>query len=115
MSTPDNRVLLQLPDAAEAPGIRDGIRERARWRLLEVTPGSGAIEPNEGAGSVFPYFKVHKLCDAHTALTDETWEPVRRAPAWSKDDIPPPRTSPGGAGNPAWRELLESWIARLER
>jgi hypothetical protein len=107
---PNQSVLLRLPDGADAPGIRDGITQLAEWRLNEVTPGWGAIEPAEGAHAIYPYFKVHKLCDAQTAPSDETWEPLRRNPAaWSSADPPVLRTSPTGTPSPDWQKALLAW------
>lgn len=102
-------VLISLPAAADAPGIREGIQERAQWKLKEVVAGWGAVEPVEGAGVVFPYFTAHKLCDAKTPLTAETWEPLRQNPGWSRDDASPPRSSPGGSPDPDWQKRLLDW------
>jgi len=105
----DEAVLLSIPDPNDAPGIRDGIRQLAQWRLNEITPGWGAIEPAEGAHQIYPYFTPRKLCDAQTTLMDETWEPLRRNPAWSRDEIPAPRTSPSGDPDPDWQKRLLEW------
>lgn len=81
----------------------------AEWRLAEVVDGWGAVEPIEGSGWVSPYFTAHKLCDAQTALTPETWDPLRRNPAWSKDSIAAPSTSPGSGPDPDWQKKLTAW------
>jgi hypothetical protein len=99
------RALIELPIAQVAPGIRDQIRETAQWSLREVTSGFGEVEPLEGAGTVTPYFKIRKLCDAKTRLTDETWAPLLRNPALLPEGFDPP-TRPGGASDPNWRERL---------
>lgn len=104
-----NGVLLSLPASTDAPGIREGIGERAQWKLEELVEGWGAVEPIEGAGVVFPYFKAHKLCDAKTQLTAETWEPLRRNPGWAKNDLQALRTSPSGAPDPDWQKYLLEW------
>jgi hypothetical protein len=106
----DQSVLVRLPDPSDAPGIHDGITQLAEWRLNEITPGWGAVEPAEGAHGVYPYFKVHKLCDAQTTLTDATWEPLRRNPAaWSSASTPALRTSPTGAPDTEWQKRLLGW------
>jgi hypothetical protein len=102
-------VLLPLPRPTDAPGIRDGIRDLAQWKMQEITPGWGAVEPAEGRGHVYQYFRVHKLCDAQSHLNDETWAPLRRNPAFSRVDVSV-RTSPvASAADPDWQKRLLQW------
>jgi hypothetical protein len=103
-------VVVELPPPDRAPGIRDGIRDRAQWSLTEITTGFGLVEPFEGAGAVFPYFTAIKLCEAGTTLTDETWEPVIDAGGGAPDEGF--RTMPHGEPNPEWRERLLEWAEK---
>lgn len=105
----DESVLLPLPNAGDAPGIRDGIREWASWRLNEVTPGWALVEPGEGAHKVSPYFKARKLCDAQTEITPQAFEPIRRNPAWPREGLPGLRTSPNAPPDPNWEKVLIDW------
>jgi hypothetical protein len=65
-----------LPDAALAPGVRDFIRRPSQFSLREVVPGWGLIAPAEGAGTTRNYLTAHRLCDAQSTITDETWAPL---------------------------------------
>lgn len=74
----------------------------------EVEDGWGAVEPAEGAGATWPYFKLHKLCDATTTLRDSTWDPLRRAPSWDTSNVAA-RTQPGEEPTMEWRQRLTEW------
>ena len=88
-------------------GFRDGIRELGQFSLTEATPGWGLIEPKEGRGVVSPYFTAHRLCDATSEITPDTFAVLREhLPRY--DDLPIPRTEPDGDPNPQWREELLS-------
>jgi hypothetical protein len=100
-------VAVELPPADKAPGIREGVRERAQWKLNEVGT-FGMVEPNEGAGTVFQYFKTTKLCDANTALSPAAFDPLVKNPAWPRAEISV-RTSPGGAPTTNWATTLIKW------
>lgn len=100
--------LIPLFSREDAPGIRDGIRERAQWRLTEVQDGWGSVEPAEGAGTVYPYFKLHRLCDASSTITAETWEPLRLSPGYEKAGVPA-RTNPRGQPRTDWDTELGAW------
>jgi hypothetical protein len=101
-------VALELPPAEKAPGMREGVRERAAWLLDEVVEGWGVVEPCEGAGAVYPYFKTVKLCDVTSTLTEETWKPLRDNPAWERDEMAL-RTSPTTAPTNDWSKELLAW------
>jgi hypothetical protein len=103
-----NGVLVELPEANKAPGVRDGIRDLANWTLAEVADGFGLVAPAEGAGTVYPYFKAVKLCDAATTLTAATWEPVVAA-AGGAHEGEAMRTAPGAAPDPNWQNYLMKW------
>ena len=100
--------LIALPGKEVAPGIRDGIRQRAGWSLEELVDGFGLVAPAEGGGSVFPYFQITKLCDAGTNLTASTWQPLVDHPAVLPSGEFSPRTRPGGAPDPDWRKTLKA-------
>jgi hypothetical protein len=34
-----------------------------------------------------PYFRAHRICDANSNITPETWEPLARYPAWDDADL----------------------------
>jgi hypothetical protein len=101
-------VAVALPSPEKAPGIREGIRERAAWDLAEVTEGWGLIEPKEGAGAVYPYFNTKKLCDAQTTLSSETLKALADNPAAAPEGLEL-RTSPSGPPNADWRKALMEW------
>jgi hypothetical protein len=106
-------VLIPLFSPAQAPGIREGIRGRAKWNLTELDEGWGTIEPVEGSGAVREYFTVHKLCDASSEITEETWEPLRRAGApWDKSVVTA-RTRPGGERTGDWAQQLLAWADKV--
>lgn len=106
-----SRALIGLPGRNVAPGIRDGIRERAHWTLEEVVDGYGWVEPQEGAGEIAPYFRLTRLCDASTTLTPQTWQPLFAHPTVLPDADPP--TRPGDAPDPEWREKMHAHAAKL--
>lgn len=79
-------VSIPLPPADQAPGYRDSLSERAEFRVQDITGGWVAVNPGEGEGSTRPYFRAHRILDANTAITADTWEPLRRHPAWNDPD-----------------------------
>lgn len=101
-------VAISLPPADKAKGIRDGIRDRADWKLEEVVEGWGLVSPNEGVGTVYPYFKTTKLCDANTTLTESTFDALAKNPAWPRDHIPA-RTAPDKDATTDWPKALIEW------
>lgn len=111
MALSSESVFLELPDATEVPGIRDGITQIARWKFDEVTPGWAAIEPNEGAHSVYGYFRALKLCDANTTLTRDTWEPLRRSAKWTTEETQTEGLPIGldDTPDPQWQKRLIEW------
>jgi hypothetical protein len=102
---------MALPDKDVAPGIREGLRDRAHWTLHEAVPLFGAVEPREGPGQVFPYFTIRKLCDPRTTLSEATWRPLIDHPS-EVPDIDP-RTRPGGDPDPDWRQVLTEHADKL--
>lgn len=106
-----SRALIALPRRDVAPGVRDGLRERAQWSIEEVVENFGSVGPAEGAGKVFPYFGITKLCDAGTTLTEETWRPLIEYPAQLPDTDP--RTRPDGRPDPDWRKKMDEYATRL--
>lgn len=104
--------LIRLLRPERAPGIRDGIRDRAQWRLTEVAEGWGAVEPVEGPGATYPYFQLRKLADASSTITDATWEPLRANPAYDKGDAAV-RTRPGGEPTSEWDQALIAWADKV--
>jgi len=102
---------MALPDKDVAPGIREGLRDRAQWTLHEAVPRFGSVKPREGPGEVFPYFAITKLCDARTTLSEATWRPLTEHPS----EVPntDPRTRPGSAPDPNWRQALSEHADKL--
>src|SRR6476659_7545928 len=109
-----DQAIVALPSPDVAPAIRDGIRDLAHWRFREVSDGYGAIEPEEGAGAVYPYFRIRKLCDSSTVLDDDTWEPLRGNPALTLDDLATPRSRPDGPPDPNWRTVLREKADKMK-
>lgn len=107
-----NEVLIRLLPPDQAPGIRDGVRDLAQWRLNEVADGWGAVEPTEGAGAVYPYFKLRRLADAATSISEETWAPLRDSPAHDKGGMEA-RTSPSGPPTSDWAIALVAWADKI--
>lgn len=110
-------VAVALPPPDKAKGIRDGIRDRARWKLEEVVEGWGVVSPYEGVGTVYPYFKTTKLCDDTSTLTDKTFEALAKNPAWSRDHIAA-RTAPDKEPTIDWPKALVEWgnnVAKVGR
>jgi hypothetical protein len=104
-------VAAELPPADKAPGIREGIRDRAQWELNEVGT-FGMVEPNEGAGTVFPYFRTTKLCDANTTLNADVFEALAKNPAYPRNEIPA-RTAPGKEATTEWAQELMEWANKM--
>lgn len=106
MSTSPNsqEVIVPLLEQAKAPGYRDSLTTLAAMRVREVTRDWLAIAPREGAGAVYDYLQLERLCDAVSPPTDETWAlllahpPVHTEAEW-------PEAEPG---KPEWRERLRS-------
>jgi hypothetical protein len=105
-------VAVELPPADKAPGIREGIRDRAQWQLKEVVEGWGLIEPGEGAGAVHPYFSATKLCDAQTALSLATFDPLLKNPAWPREEMLL-RTDPQRPPTAEWSKALIEWGSKV--
>lgn len=95
---------IRLPDVADAPGIRDFIREAAEFEMREMVEGWGLVAPREGAAAVRNYLTAHRLCDAATTIGDETWAPILAHPPLEGPDER--RTRPGSEPTPEWREEL---------
>jgi hypothetical protein len=87
---------LPLPPVEQAAGIRDFLRGQAEFNLKELVTDWGLVTPREGAGVVREYFTLHRLCDATTQITDDTWAPLLAHP---------PIAGPTGASRHADRPL----------
>src|SRR5690242_16169716 len=95
---------IPLPDVAVAPGIRDFIRGAANFRLRELVHGWGLVAPSEGAGATRDYLTAYRLCDAQTAISDDTWAPlVDHPPITGPEER---RTRPGEEPSDEWRERV---------
>jgi hypothetical protein len=107
MSTPSTsqEVIVPLPEQAKAPGYRDSFTNLAGMRVRELAPDWLAIAPREGAGSVYDYFHLERLCDAANPPSDETWSPLlAHPPVHAAAELwPEPE-----AGKPDWRERLRT-------
>ncbi len=101
-------VAVALPPPDKAPGIRDGIRERAEWQLSEIVEGWGLIEPKEGSGVVHPYFKTTKLGDGQSPLSPTAFDPLTNNPGWPREEIPL-RTDPSRQPTAEWSKTLIEW------
>lgn len=95
---------IRLPAVADAPGIRDFTRDSAEFTLREMIPGWGLIAPSEGAGASRDFFSAYRLCDATTAITDDTWAPIVANPPIEGPEER--RTRPDGEPTLEWRESL---------
>lgn len=100
-------VAVELPAADKAPGIREGIRDRALWMLNEVGTW-GMVEPSEGAGVVFSYFKTTKLCDAQSTLSKASFDPLVKNPGWPREEMLL-RTDPTKPPTDQWAKALLDW------
>jgi hypothetical protein len=104
---PESRdVVVHLPPQAKAPGLRAAFSSLAGMRVREVAEDWLAFEPREGAGSVFEYFRLERLCDATRPPTTETWAPLLANPPLQADPNLWPATEPGKND---WRERLRAW------
>jgi hypothetical protein len=100
----NEEVVVPLPAKAKAPGYRDAFTTLAGMRIREVAPDWLAIAPSEGAGSVYAYFHVERLCDATRPPTNDTWAPLlENPPAHAEAEWPEAE-----AGKPDWRERLRT-------
>lgn len=72
------------------PGFSDEDRERFETMLgfetSDVGDGFVYMHPAEEPGTVHDYFKTHRLADATTVLTAETWAPLGEYPAYEDQD-----------------------------
>jgi hypothetical protein len=108
---PDSReVIVPLPPQAKAPGFRDAFSTLAGMRVREIAPDWLAIAPREGAGAVYEYFRIERLCDAAAPPNAETWAPLLAHPPLHADEELWP--DPGGDGRD-WRERLRAWAERI--
>src|SRR6266508_188856 len=103
-------VIVPLPPHANAPGFRDSFSARADMRVREVADGWLAIAPREGAGLVYQYFRLERLCNAAAPPTEETWAPLLAHPPLHADATLWP--APGGDGRD-WRQRLLEWGQRI--
>lgn len=103
---------LALPPHEKAPGVRDGIRDRAAWTLTEITEGWGTVEPAEGAGVVYPYFETTKLADAATPFGAEAIDALRANPGWPREGVEL-RTSPTAIPTGDWSKALLEWADKV--
>jgi hypothetical protein len=108
----DKAVGLALPPHEKAPGIRDGIRERASWTLTEIVDGWGTVEPSEGAGVIYPYFRTTKLADAQKAFGADASSALQSNPGWAREDVAL-RTSPTGTPTDEWAKVLLEWADKV--
>jgi hypothetical protein len=72
-------VVVPLPSHAKAPGFRDSFSTLAGMRVREVADGWLAIAPREGAGAVYEYFDIERLCSAASPPDDDSWAPLLAA------------------------------------
>jgi hypothetical protein len=103
---------LPLPPVEQAAGIRDFLRGQAEFNLKELVTDWGLVTPREGAGVVREYFTLHRLCDATTQITDDTWAPLLAHPPIAGPEER--RVKPGGEPQADWREQARRQAARLE-
>ena len=62
-------IMVRLPEFDRARGgFRSGLTSLADFRVQDFGEAV-LVEPAEGAGSVRPYFSLHRLCDAHADLS----------------------------------------------
>jgi hypothetical protein len=73
--------MFRLPEFDRARGgFRSGLTSLADFRVQDFGE-TVLVEPAEGAGSVRPYFSLHRLCDAHADLSaDATWTALSEHP-----------------------------------
>lgn len=109
---PMSTARVPLPDPSLAPGVRDFIRDASQFNLREVIPGWGLIAPAEGAGTARNYLTAHRLCDAQSTITDETWAPlVANPPIQGPEER---ATRPGEEASAEWREKVVRHADRLQ-
>jgi hypothetical protein len=80
-------VSIPLLPTDQAPGYRESLSARSEFRVQDVSPGWVAVRPGEGEGITRNYFRAHRLCDASTTITPQTWEPLTENPAWDDPDV----------------------------
>jgi len=80
-------VTLHLPEPAQAPNYRHYLRSNCHFDVRDIAADRWvSVEPGEGSGRIYRYFEAHRICDAHTAINDATWEPLRERPAWEDNN-----------------------------
>lgn len=82
----------------------------AQFKLDELVEGYGVIQPAEGAGADYPYFSAHRLCDASTTVTAETFSILRENTARDKKFI-----APGGGEKPLAPEARDALLQHADR
>jgi len=80
-------VTLELPDPGQAPNYRNFLVEQCELRIQELSGQWVTVAPGEGAGQSGRFFRAHRLCDADTAISEQTWAPLRQNPAWEDPDM----------------------------
>jgi hypothetical protein len=105
MSTSEE-VIVPLPPQAKAPAYRDSFTTRANMRVRELAPDWLGIAPREGAGSIYAYFRLERICDASKPPTDDTWAPlIANAPIHADEELWPEPEH----GKKDWPERLRAW------
>lgn len=86
----DSLALVNLPDTTLAPGYRQSLAVRSRFKVEDFGGGVVGVAPQEGPGAVASHFSLVKICDAQTDLAAAAvWEPIRRNPPRRRSDIDP--------------------------
>ena len=82
--------MIRLPDPAKAAGYRQSLSTLSHFSVDDLGGGIAAIAPAEGAGRVTDFFKLKKICDASSDLSDPAiWQPVRDFPPRRRTDVDP--------------------------
>jgi hypothetical protein len=112
MTVPDSReVAVPLPPQAKAPGFRDSFSTLAAMRVRAVTDDWLAIAPREGAGAVYEYFRLERLCDAASPPNDETWAPLLANPPFHTDKEVWSAVADDGRD---MRQRLRDWAEKID-
>jgi hypothetical protein len=87
----DHLAVVRLPDASSAPGYRDALARLCHFRVNDFGDGLVGLAPAEGPGTTASHFKLIKICDGSSDLSDPAiWSPVREHPPRKRSDIDDP-------------------------
>ena len=90
MTPRDQLAVIRIPDPDLAPGYQESLGTRSHFSVSEFGAETFGVVPSEGAGMARDYFKLAKLCDSETDLSDlTTWHELLERPPRRRSDVDP--------------------------